>query len=203
MMIINKTAQPLASAVSLAGFTPLPNAQVYRYSAEDLNAIVHPSDQPVTASGFTAAFPANSITLVILFPIDVPDLSPSGKIVNPPFADYGDTLTYTLQIINQGLPLTNTVYLTDTVPAGLSYVPGSLNASGGSVDDSNVPILYWTGALSPTQSVGITYAVTVTSQLSQAITNSAVISASGLPSMTRSAMIIVNGQELYLPLLMR
>ncbi len=203
LMIINKTSQALTSEVTLANFLPKTNARVYRYSAANLGAIIQEADQPVTTSGFTATFPPNSITLVILFPVDAPDLSPSNKTAEQPFADFGDTLTYTLQIINQGLPLSDTVSLTDTVPAGLVYVPGSLNASGGSVDDSNVPILSWTGALTPTQSVNITYAVTVTSQLSQAITNQAVIFASGLPSMTRSARIIVNGQELYLPLMMR
>jgi len=203
LMIINKTDQALTSSVSMKRFTPYPSAQVFLYSAANLNAIVRKNDLPVTVNGFTAVFPANSITLVILFPIDVPDLSPSNKAVEPPFADYRDTLTYTLQIINQGLSFPDNVFLTDTLPASLGYIPGSLNATSGSVDDSNAPILYWTGALTPTQRVDITYAVSVTSQLPQVITNSAVITAPGLEPLNRSAQIVVNGQQLYLPLIER
>jgi hypothetical protein len=57
---------PQANAWTLAGFTPALVVQVYRYSAADLHAIVRAADQPVTASGFTATFPANSVTLVVI-----------------------------------------------------------------------------------------------------------------------------------------
>lgn len=68
LMIINKTGGGLTGGVSLAGFTPASSAQVYRYSATNLNAIVPQADQPVTAGGFVASFPANSITLMVLPP---------------------------------------------------------------------------------------------------------------------------------------
>ena len=63
LMVINKTAQPLTSSLSLAHFSPGTSAQVYRYSSASLTAIVHAANQPVTATGFKAIFPANSITL--------------------------------------------------------------------------------------------------------------------------------------------
>ena len=64
MVVINKTNQPLRSVVSLAGVPP-GSAEVFTYSGGNLHAIVHsPSDQPVTASGFTRTFPAASITLL-------------------------------------------------------------------------------------------------------------------------------------------
>jgi hypothetical protein len=66
LMIINKTGQPLTSDVSLANFQPGINAQVYRYSSVNLSGIVQEADQPVTASGFSATFPSNSITLIII-----------------------------------------------------------------------------------------------------------------------------------------
>ena len=66
LMVINKTGATLTSDVSLNGFTPIGNAKVYRYSAASLNAIVKLADQPVSAGGFTASFPANSITLFVL-----------------------------------------------------------------------------------------------------------------------------------------
>ncbi|MFN2165758.1 MAG: hypothetical protein ACK2U9_05815, partial [Anaerolineae bacterium] len=52
---------------------------------------------------------------------------------------------------NLTAPLTATVYITDTVPTGLTYVPGSLDVAGGTgaYDDSNAPELTWSGVLSP------------------------------------------------------
>ncbi len=66
LMIINKSNNSLTSSLALNGFSPSATAQVYRYSAANLNAIVRQSDQAVTATGFTATFPASSITLVVI-----------------------------------------------------------------------------------------------------------------------------------------
>ena len=66
LMIINKTGGALTGNVSLAGFTPIGAAQVYRYSVANLTAIVPLADQPVSAAGFSATFPANSITLLAI-----------------------------------------------------------------------------------------------------------------------------------------
>ena len=66
LMIINKTSTPLTSHLALSNFTPASLAQVYQYSAVNLAAILPAADQPVTAAGFTATFPANSITLVVI-----------------------------------------------------------------------------------------------------------------------------------------
>lgn len=66
LIVINKTGNSLTSDLALSSFTPAALAQVYRYSAANLAAIVQAADQPVTASGFTATYPANSITLVVI-----------------------------------------------------------------------------------------------------------------------------------------
>jgi len=67
IMVINKSlTAALTSSLSLSGFTPGPAAGVYRYSAANLNAIVHLPDQAVTAAGFTATYPPQSITLFVL-----------------------------------------------------------------------------------------------------------------------------------------
>ena len=66
LMLINKSANALTSAISLAGFNAQPNAAVYRYSPANLAAIEHAPDQAITASGFTATVPASSITLFVI-----------------------------------------------------------------------------------------------------------------------------------------
>jgi hypothetical protein len=68
LMVINKTGQPFTSTITLANFPPAASAQVYRYSSADLDTIVQESNQPVQSDGFSATFPANSITLFILPP---------------------------------------------------------------------------------------------------------------------------------------
>jgi hypothetical protein len=73
-MAINKTGQAFTSTLTLTNFQPAAFAQVYRYSAANLAAIVHEPDQVVTVNGFTAVLPANSITLFIL---------PSGTPLTP------------------------------------------------------------------------------------------------------------------------
>ncbi len=66
LMLVNKTGAALTSTLALAGFTPSGSGQVYRYSPANLNAIQHLADQAVSASGFTATFAANSITLIVI-----------------------------------------------------------------------------------------------------------------------------------------
>ncbi len=68
LMIINKTGQALTSEVNLSGFDPATSALVYRYSAANLNAILLQPSQGLSNAGFSATFPANSITLVIIQP---------------------------------------------------------------------------------------------------------------------------------------
>ena len=66
LMMINKSGQALTSTVTLANFNAAASAQVYRYSAANLGAIVRDPDQPVSPTGFTATFPSASITLIVL-----------------------------------------------------------------------------------------------------------------------------------------
>ena len=66
IMVVNKTANDLTSPLNLSGFTPTAAAKVYRYSSANLTQIIAQNDQAVTANGFTATYPANSITLLVL-----------------------------------------------------------------------------------------------------------------------------------------
>jgi hypothetical protein len=68
LMVINKTEQRLTSHMTLANFQPAAAVQVFLYSNANLAAIVRAPDQPLTADGFTADFPANSISLLVIPP---------------------------------------------------------------------------------------------------------------------------------------
>ena len=79
LMVINKSNTALTSSVGLTGFTSVAPAQVYRYSAADLQHIVRQPDQAVSGSGFSATFPAASITLIVLSSTNL-SLSPRGYL---------------------------------------------------------------------------------------------------------------------------
>ncbi len=66
VIVINKTNGALTTSVALTGFAPAAAAQVYRYSASNLSAIVWQPDQAVSSAGFSATFPAASITLFVV-----------------------------------------------------------------------------------------------------------------------------------------
>jgi uncharacterized repeat protein (TIGR01451 family) len=129
-----------------------------------------------------------------------PDVSGSVKLASDGGPQQGDTLTYTLRLVRTGLPLTYTVQLTDVIPAGLDYVPGSLSATAGAIDDSQPPTLHWSGLLSDTALIEITYGVSVTEPSIALIVNSVDIDAGPAGQITRSATVIANAFKAYLPL---
>jgi uncharacterized repeat protein (TIGR01451 family) len=132
-----------------------------------------------------------------------PDLGPSAKWPSRPAASWGQTITYTLAVRNDGAPLSGTIYLSDTVPAGLGYVAGTLTATLGLPDDGAAPLLRWSGVLSGTSAATVTYAVTVSVSLPQTIRNTATISAGPAGTITRTATIVVNGSGVFLPLVLK
>lgn len=134
-----------------------------------------------------------------------PDFSASYKAASNPVPRSGEVFTYTMVIRNTGKLLSETVVLTDTIPQGLSYVPGSLSATLGTVDDSSAPTLRWSGVLSEQRSVTITYQVRVEvpEDRVQFLTNTATLTVPSLEAILRQATVAVNGQALYMPVVMK
>jgi hypothetical protein len=154
LMIINKTGQALTSDVSLTGFQLTAAAQVYRYSSANLNAIVHEADQAVTSSGFTASFPPNSITLIV-----IPSIGETPTIFADVPASYWAS-SYIERLYNAGITggcsVTPLNYCPDSTVTraqmaifllkgihGSSYTPPAVGASTGFTD---VPVGYWAAA---------------------------------------------------------
>ncbi len=141
---------------------------------------------------------------------NTPNLTLSGKTASAYFAKHGDQITYTVSIRNSSGPLTHTVFLTDTLPTGLIYVPGTLTATSGAVDEANAPTLRWSGVLTPSPVITITYAAVVTytafgstALLPADISNMATIVTPGYPAITRTATVHANWLSAYLPLIMK
>lgn len=132
-----------------------------------------------------------------------PDLSQSQKTAVPLTPAFNETVTYTITIRNTGSALNEPLTLTDTLPAQLTYNPGTLAASLGVVDDAGAPTLVWTGTPGAVAEITITYAATVNTNTAMLVTNTAVLQANTTGTLERSATIIVNGLTTYLPLIFR
>ena len=76
------------------------------------------------------------------------DLSPSHKLVSADFAAPGDTLEYTINIINAGSESAFLASLEDVIPETLDFVEGSEWASSGVVWFAD-GILQWEGEVPP------------------------------------------------------
>ncbi|MBP7688025.1 MAG: PQQ-dependent sugar dehydrogenase [Thermoflexales bacterium] len=133
--------------------------------------------------------------------VSPPDLTTSTKRASQAAVNPGDTITYSIVLRSTGGPLAASTRVTDTLPAGLNYVAGSFGATLGTVQ-ATPPVLKWTGVISTTPVVTLTYAVTVSAPGPIGLTNTAEIEFDG-NSVTRTAAIIVNGVKLYLPVILK
>lgn len=198
LIIINKTGTPLTSTVVLSNYLPPATAQVYLYSGANLQAIVRQPDQAVSAGGFTAAFPANSITLVVAAPA-----FQLGKTAQPvQNVRYGDIVTYTLALADDG----RSAQLTDPLPPDLSFSNLSQSpALPAATHDKVNGAITLTGTL-PAGGMTITYTAQLTggapSLAAQVIVNTATFTDT-VTSQALQATAVVNSYRLFLPLATR
>jgi uncharacterized repeat protein (TIGR01451 family) len=136
---------------------------------------------------------------------EMPDLSASTKSASAGNVSTGESVTYTVRIVNTGRPLTSTAVMTDVLPAGLDYLDGTLTATLGTarVDDGVLPSIYWQGLMSATAVVEIRYGVSIATSHTLAISNTAWIDDGLARVVSRTVTIIVNGWSVYLPVTLR
>jgi len=130
-------------------------------------------------------------------------LDNSFKSVNKARPAPGDALTYTLRLTNPGATLPG-VRVTDTLPTNAFLISGSVAATSGRWGISG-DVITWTGTVSPSIGVTMTYVMTTSSDISPftTIVNTALIN-DGLGNIhTRAAMAVVNGYGVYLPVARR
>lgn len=102
-----------------------------------------------------------------------PRLTNSQKQVSTPSADPFEVVTYTIRLSNTGGLADRPIFLTDTLPAGLDFIPGSLHASSGAWSEASIPTLTWQGNLADSPAFTITYQAMVTGQITGSIVNQA------------------------------
>ncbi|MBN1411474.1 MAG: glycoside hydrolase family 44 protein [Spirochaetales bacterium] len=66
IIVVNKAAVGQGTTVTLSGFSPAAQAQLYRYSSANLGAVIHEANLDVSADVIEEIFPASSISLIIV-----------------------------------------------------------------------------------------------------------------------------------------
>lgn len=128
-------------------------------------------------------------------PVDPFDLVKAGVDLNGGDLRTGDVIEWRITVTNTGLTPTTHVVVNDTVPAGTTYVPGSITGLG--ADASAVPVVKWDiGSMAVGQSLVLTFRTTVNAGLKNGtqIRNQAVVTSddSAPKVSTNAATSIVN-----------
>jgi uncharacterized repeat protein (TIGR01451 family) len=125
------------------------------------------------------------------------DMSASTKTAAPACVVAGDVVTYTLRLTNMGSAAPDPLMVIDTLPAGLTLVPGSLTP--GVTYDTATREIRWGGTLWPNETKVIGYAARTDAGLPRGVlTNTAVLSY-GVVTLERRASVLVirPGDRLY------
>ena len=129
VMVVNKTSTPQTSTLALSGFTPAASAAVYRYSGSDTAAIEHPTDQPVSGTGFTRTFDPVSVTLLVLMPAaGAPSPTPTAT-PRPPTATSTPLASPTRSGTSTPTPSTTVTRTPTTTATGTMTATGTATAT--------------------------------------------------------------------------
>lgn len=117
-----------------------------------------------------------------------PNLDNSRMTVNLLQADPGETLSYTMEIINFGAAYNQTFRLENSLPSKISYIAGTLTTTSGLVNDSNPQILTWEGLIGTQQTITITYQAQINPDATGSIVNLYTLSAPAISPIQRHAV---------------
>lgn len=134
---------------------------------------------------------------------DVPNLSASSKSASRHSVRQGDQITFILSVRNTGGPLETPIYLTDTLPAGMVHDRVLCASSWGSPPTCSAGQITWSDTLSVTAEVLISYSVQVTTDQPRALVNRFTIDAGPYGTYERSATVIANPLNVFLPTVLR
>ncbi|MDF1515083.1 MAG: PQQ-dependent sugar dehydrogenase, partial [Anaerolineae bacterium] len=127
----------------------------------------------------------------------VPNFRSSRKSASSISADAGETVTYTIALINTGGLPNGGLWVTDTIPPGLSYIPGTLSSPFGFVNDASAPLLTWQADISDAPVLTLTYQVQVTGAITGSLVNTAQVSSSLIHSFALSASLFTPRSQVH------
>lgn len=115
----------------------------------------------------------NNLAILFTPGPQVPAFTASNKSVTKNMHP-GQTVTYTIGISNNSATPSSISTLSDPIPAGTKYVPGSAQVVGGGLLNVNSSHVNWQGTLAPSYHVTVTFAA-ILSAPNSLITNTATI----------------------------
>lgn len=98
----------------------------------------------------------------VSFPVSSPNVAVT-KSTPSTAVSIGDTITYTVVAANNGIANVTNLLLTDTIPTGASFVPGSVTINGAASPASNPATGIALGSLPPAGTSTTTFDITVNS----------------------------------------
>jgi|GEM_PF-6439224 len=115
----------------------------------------------------------------------VADFSASAKTVSGNLHPTGP-LTYTVVLYNSLAAITATTTMTDPIPAGVVYRPGSASVQGGGTLLADTAGITWTGSVTGGQKITVTFGVSLT-VLTGNVTNTVYINSPNINSLVSKA----------------
>jgi hypothetical protein len=114
ILVINKTAGALTSAIALANLTLPATAQVYSYSQTSLTSITHPSDTPITGGSLSYSFPGYSAVMFVVQPAATTAATTTSLTASAAQLNVGQSVTFTVGVAaSAGATPSGTVTLLD------------------------------------------------------------------------------------------
>jgi uncharacterized protein (TIGR03437 family) len=113
ILVLNKATSDLTAPITLANFQSAGTAQVWQFTSADLTAIHQLPDVSVASGTVTAAYPARSITLLVL-----PAAATSLPVAKPVVQAVVNSASYDPHAVSPGEIVT--VYGTGLAPAALT-----------------------------------------------------------------------------------
>ncbi len=126
---------------------------IYNFATIDYKYYIDPSNPPVVVEGRT-----NTVSTKI----NLGSLTPT-KSVNKAYATIDDLVTYTVSVANTGNTLAKNVNFRDVIPAGLTFVQGSVTINGTSYTGYNPYNSFTLGNIVSGDTVVVTFEAIVTS----------------------------------------
>jgi uncharacterized repeat protein (TIGR01451 family) len=200
--VVDGVAIPgLSGQITIPGMKPGPYA--VEWWDTYTGAIVETEAVEAGSNGLVLALPA-PLTDDVAVKVSWmgPALGASTKTVNRFTAGPEDILTYTVSVVNSGA-ISVTAAVTDEIPANTSYVAGSADVTPDAGDLDDAAGIRWRGGLDSGERVTITFAVQVGPEQDPYVVSNVAVIEAGSERIERRALTIVNGRQVYLPMVLR
>ncbi|WP_308634148.1 DUF7507 domain-containing protein [Paenibacillus silvisoli] len=152
----------------------------FEYTVDSLPPTQNLTNQATASYAFTLPDNRSFVRSAASNTLQVPVSSPNVSIVKSTLstdAIIGDTITYTSIVTNTGVANLNSAVFTDAVPAGTSFVPGTVFVGGTLQPDANPATGIPLGVVTPGNPVTVSFDITVNSLPSSGIiSNQSVVS---------------------------